>query len=119
MMAYRMRTFEYALAFCRSHEHADARSSCATRECAGSWRDEYVFHIFRCTTAGNRAEFEKQFGPRLWRVAPNLFDFLTKIEPTRRALDQVCTAHHINMVPYMHTHTHTIYIYMVPYIYIT
>jgi len=56
-------------------------------------RDFFGLHengkIFRCSTADSRAEFEKQFGTRIWRVAPKVYDYMTKIEPTRRALDQL------------------------------
>ena len=56
-------------------------------------RDFFGLHgnglVFRCKTADSKADFESKYGPRIWRAAPKVYDYLTKIEPTRRALDQV------------------------------
>jgi len=38
---------------------------------------------------GSRENFEKAYGSKLWKVDLQLFEFLTKIEPTRRALNEL------------------------------
>eukprot|EP00960_Hanusia_phi_P033935 750722-Hanusia_phi.AAC.5 len=38
---------------------------------------------------GSRAMFEKAYGEKLWKVDLKLFEFLTKVEPTRRALEDL------------------------------
>jgi len=47
--------------------------------------------VFRPEGAKTREEFEVLIGAHLWRADPHLFDFLTKVEPMKRALDEMQT----------------------------
>jgi len=49
---------------------------------------EEKLRIYR-SKEGSRAMFEKAFGEKLWKVDLKLFEFLTKVEPTRRALEDL------------------------------
>ena len=44
--------------------------------------------VYRAKNLATRAEFEQNYGPRSWRVVGNVFDYVTKVEPTRRALEE-------------------------------
>ena len=50
---------------------------------------EYCVFGNRCRDANSRAEFEKLYGPRIWRAAPKVYEYVTKVEPTRRALEEL------------------------------
>ena len=64
-----------------------------THELLKRARDFFGLHangkVFRCDSADSLAEFQRQYGPRIWRAAPKVYEYVTKIEPTRRALDQL------------------------------
>ena len=52
--------------------------------CAQSFSDSMCVCVCvcvcRCAGASSRADFERQYGARIWRAAPKAYDFLTKIE---------------------------------------
>ena len=48
-----------------------------------------TLHVYRTNEATTREGFEKSFGPSLWRADPSLFDYVTKVEPMQRALDDL------------------------------
>jgi protein disulfide-isomerase-like protein len=52
---------------------------------------ESSLRIYRAKDASTREEFEKLYGAHLWRGDPHLFDFLTKVEPMHRALNDMNT----------------------------
>jgi len=50
-----------------------------------------ALRVYRPEGAATREEFEQQYGEHLWRADPHLFDFLTKVDPMRKALEDMET----------------------------
>lgn len=46
-------------------------------------------HIFRPPGVETTAEFEAQYGERLWETDEDTYDYLVKVEPARRAYEQL------------------------------
>jgi len=44
--------------------------------------------VMRNKHVSSREDFERQYGSKLWKVDPPLYDYVTKVEPMRRALEQ-------------------------------
>lgn len=45
--------------------------------------------VYQPSNLTTRAEFETKYGTRLWRASPDVYGYLTKVEPTKRALDEL------------------------------
>jgi len=45
--------------------------------------------VYRCKHASSRKEFETKYGPKLYHGDPLLYDFVSKIEPMKRALNDL------------------------------
>jgi len=45
--------------------------------------------VIRPEDASTKEEFEERYGQFLWRADPHLFDFVTKVQPMRKGLDEL------------------------------
>jgi len=53
------------------------------------WEDLEDIKLYHCKRAETRRQFERMYGARLWQADAALYGYLTKIEPTKRALDEL------------------------------
>jgi phosphoadenosine phosphosulfate reductase len=60
-----------------------------TLDLAQKCQDTYAvpLRVFKPTDASTTAEFEREHGAELWKVDEDMYDYLVKVEPARRAYD--------------------------------
>ncbi|KXN68778.1 Phosphoadenosine phosphosulfate reductase thioredoxin [Conidiobolus coronatus NRRL 28638] len=51
-----------------------------------------ALHIYKPLDSDNTSTFEQLYGERLWQTNPDQYDYLVKVEPARRAYDELGVA---------------------------